>query len=103
MDPVCAQLICNEIDKATEILVHLRQRVWMLLDMSMKHKKTTVTVEEVNEKLNDAIDQTLETKELIDDFTVETVLPPTTTIEVNKRVYRKKTKNEALAEATKKI
>ena len=103
MDPVCAQLICNEIDKATDILVHLRQRVWMLLDMSMKHKKTTVTVEEVNEKLNDAIDQTLETKELIDDFTVETVLSPTTTIEVNKRVYRKKTKNEALAEATKKI
>ena len=90
MDPVVAQLICNEIDKATDILVHLRQRVWMLLDMSMKHKKTTVTVEEVNQTLNRAIDQTLETKELIDDYTVETALSPETTVEVTKRVYRKK-------------
>lgn len=94
MDPVVAQLICNEIDKATDILVHLRQRVWMLLEMEMKGKKTTVTVGEVNQKLNHAIDQTLETKELIDDYTVETALSPTTTVEVTKRVYRKKPKNE---------
>ena len=39
MDLVVAQLICNEIDKATDILVHLRQRVWMLLEMEMKGKK----------------------------------------------------------------
>jgi hypothetical protein len=103
MDPVCAQLICNEIDKATDILVHLRQRVWMLLDMSMKHKKTTVTVEEVNEKLNDAIDQTLETKELINDYTTETAQENTTTIAKPRRMYKKKTKIETVTEATKKI
>ena len=103
MDPVVAQIICAEIDKATDILIHLRQRVWMLLDMSMKGKKTTVTVGEVNEKLNDAINQTLETHELINDYTTETAPENTTTIEVRKRLYKKKPKIEASAEATKKI
>ena len=103
MDPVVAQIICAEIDKAVEILVHLRQRVWMLLAMEMKGKKTTVKIGEVNEKLNDAIDQTLETKELIDDYTTETAPENTTTIAKPKRVYQKKTKIETVAEATKKI
>ena len=103
MDPICAQLICAEIDKAVEILVHLRQRVWMLLDMEMKGKKTTVKIGEINEKLNDAIDQTLETHERVNDYTVETAPENTTTVAKPKRVYQKKTKNEASAEATKKI
>ena len=103
MDPVVAQIICDEIDKAVDILVHLRQRVWMLLDMSMKGKKTTVKIGEVNNQLNDAIDQTLETKELIDDYTVETAPENTTTVIKPKRVYQKKPKIEASAEATKKI
>ena len=103
MDPICAQIICAEIDKATDILIHLRQRVWMLLDMSMKGKKTTVTVGEVNEKLNDAIDKTLQTHELIDDYTTETAPENTTTVIKPKRVYQKKPKIEASAEATKKI
>jgi hypothetical protein len=103
MDPICAQLICAEIDKAVDILVHLRERVWMLLAMEMKGKKTTVTIGEVNEKLNDAIDQTLETKELINDYTTETAPENTTIIAKAKRLYKKKTKIEASAEATKKI
>ena len=103
MDPICAQLICAEIDRATDILVHLRQRVWMLLDMEMKGKKTTVTIGEVNESLNDAIDQTLETHERVNDYTTETAPEPTTTVEVRKRLYKKKTKNEPVTEATKKI
>ena len=103
MDPICAKIICDEIDKATDILIHLRQRVWMLLDMEMKGKKTTVKIGEVNNQLNDAINQTLETHELINDYTTETAPENTTTIEVRKRVYQKKPKIEASAEATKKI
>ena len=97
MDPVVAQIICAEIDKATDILVHLRQRVWMLLDMEMKGKKTTVKIGEVNNQLNDAIDQTLETKELINDYTTETAPEPTTTVAKPKRVYQKKPKNEVIS------
>jgi hypothetical protein len=103
MDQVVAQIICAEIDKATDILVHLRQRVWMLLDMEMKGKKTTVKIGEINEKLNDAIDQTLETHELINDYTTETAPENTTTVAKPKRVYQKKTKIETVTEATKKI
>ena len=103
MDPICAQLICAEIDKATDILVHLRQRVWMLLDMEMKGKKTTVKIGEVNEKLNDALDQTLETHERVNDYTTETAPENTTIIAKAKRVYQKKPKIEASAEANKKI
>ena len=103
MDPICAKIICDEIDKATDILIHLRQRVWMLLDMEMKGKKTTVKIGEVNNQLNDAINQSLATHELIDDYTVETAPENTTTVIKPKRVYQKKPKIEASAEATKKI
>jgi hypothetical protein len=75
----------------------------MLLDMEMKGKKTTVKIGEINEKLNDAIDQTLETHERVNDYTTETAPENTTTVEVRKRLYKKKPKIEPVTEATKKI
>ena len=67
MDPVIAQILNNEIDKAIDILVDLRKRIWILLEKELKNEKPTVR--EVNDLVNDAIDQTLESHDFIDHVT----------------------------------
>jgi hypothetical protein len=67
MDPVIAQILNNEIDKAISILVDLRKRIWVLLEKEIKNQKPSVR--EANDLVNDAIDQTLETHDFIDHVT----------------------------------
>ena len=67
MDPVIAQILDNEIDKAISILVDLRKRIWILLEKELKNEKPSV--KEANDLVNAAIAQTLESHDFIDHVT----------------------------------